>query len=134
MFWSSAVDFKTSCLNLGGNVSCGIPQTVFFFQGQATSIVEDLFPPSHVITETDSPLDRLVVGLSRDLIDDYPASDPRWMKSVPASEIGLGSTMSMLVQHQIEDKMHALEFYKNFLKDVGVWERVRSLSNCAAVG
>jgi nuclear pore complex protein Nup133 len=70
--------------------------------------------------------------MSRDLIDNFPASDPRWMESVPASEggggsgSGVGSSMSLLILHQLKDKQTALEFYINFLKEVGLWGRVRT--------
>ena len=44
---------------------------------QAQQIIEQLFPPS-VMPGQDSFLDTALAGLSRELIDDYPASDPRW--------------------------------------------------------
>ena len=50
----------------------------------------------------------------------------RWLKTVPASETsgGVGSTMSLLILHQLEDKQTALEVYISFLKEVGLWKRV----------
>lgn len=33
--------------------------------------------------DSDCELDRAVTQISVDLIDDYPASDPRWAESVP---------------------------------------------------
>ena len=45
--------------------------------GQAQQIVEQLFPSS-VMPGQDSLLDTALAGFSRELIDDYPASDPRW--------------------------------------------------------
>ena len=44
---------------------------------QAQQIVEQLFPPT-LLPGQDSFLDAALAGLSRELIDDYPASDPRW--------------------------------------------------------
>ena len=70
--------------------------------------------------------------MSADLIDDYPASDPRWLKTVPGAEAsgGIGSTMSLLILHQLEDKQTALEVYISFLKEVGLWKKVSAyLSN-----
>ena len=32
-------------------------------------------------------LDSAVVNVSRELIDDYPASDPRWAEAVPAGKL-----------------------------------------------
>ena len=56
--------------------------------GQSTSIIEDLFPQDPVAARTgsqkpevDASLDKLVLSMSKDLIDDFPASDPRWMES-----------------------------------------------------
>ncbi len=78
----------------------------------------------------DSSLDKLVLSMSQDLIDDFPASDPRWMESVPASEAaeleGSASSQatSLLILHQLEDKQTALEFYINFLQEVGLWKQV----------
>lgn len=76
--------------------------------------------------EPDSSLDRTVVSMSLDLIDDFPASDPRWLKSVPGAESssGIGSTMSLLILHQLEDKQTAVDVYINFLKEVGLWKRL----------
>jgi nuclear pore complex protein Nup133 len=88
-----------------------------------------MFPLSNeMANETDSALDRLVVSMSADLIDDFPASDPRWLKTVPGAEAagGVGSTMSLLILHQLEDKQTALEVYISFLKEVGLWRRVRT--------
>ena len=48
-------------------------------QGQSQSITKELFPPG----ETTSRLDQKVAVLSREMIDDFPASDPRWAESVP---------------------------------------------------
>ncbi|XP_010145982.1 PREDICTED: nuclear pore complex protein Nup133-like, partial [Eurypyga helias] len=48
----------------------------------AQSMVVELFPSSADLN-SDSELDRAVTQISVDLIDDYPASDPRWAESVP---------------------------------------------------
>ena len=96
---------------------------------QASSIVEEIFPQKSEADEADSSLDRLVVAMSADLIDDFPASDPRWLVTVPGAEAsGIGSTMSLLILHQLEDKQTALEVYINFLKEVGLWKRLTGVS------
>ena len=48
------------------------------------------------------------------------------LKTVPGVEAsgGIGSTMSLLILHQLEDKQTALEVYINFLKEVGLWKRL----------
>lgn len=45
-------------------------------------MADELFS-SHTDLESDSELDKAVTQISVDLIDDYPASDPRWAESVP---------------------------------------------------
>ena len=53
-------------------------------QTRAQSIVNELFPPGLPVTvERGAVLDGLVTRLSREMIDDYPASDPRWAESLP---------------------------------------------------
>lgn len=95
---------------------------------ESVAVVQCLFPPDHTPAAggagpADCPLDKLVTTMSCDLIDDFPASDPRWMQSVP--EASVGSTMSILILHQLRDKQTAHEFYVSFLKEVGLWQRVR---------
>lgn len=45
-------------------------------------MVMELFP-SNADLDSDAELDRAVTQISVDLMDDYPASDPRWAESVP---------------------------------------------------
>lgn len=45
-------------------------------------IVDELFS-SHSDLDSDCELDKAVTQISVDLLDDYPASDPRWAESVP---------------------------------------------------
>jgi len=97
--------------------------------GQSQSIIEDLFPDQQSTEKVDSALDRLVLSLSKDLIDDFPASDPRWMESLPASQVaGTGGTMSMLVLHQLEDKLTCHELFIDFLKATGLWSRLSAVT------
>ena len=37
-----------------------------------------------------SNLDSAVVDVSREIIDDYPASDPRWAEAVPSGKLNMG--------------------------------------------
>lgn len=48
----------------------------------AQSMVLELVQ-SNADLDSDGELDRAVTQISVDLIDDYPASDPRWAESVP---------------------------------------------------
>lgn len=45
-------------------------------------MVVELFP-SNGDLDSDTELDKAVTQISVDLMDDYPASDPRWAESVP---------------------------------------------------
>ncbi|XP_023336022.1 nuclear pore complex protein Nup133 [Eurytemora carolleeae] len=97
-------------------------------KGQAEAIIQELFPEEHV-EQLDSALDRLVLSLSKDLIDDFPASDPRWMESVPASQASrTGASMSLLVLQQLEDKLACHDLYISFLKSVGLWNRLSAVT------
>ena len=107
--------------------------------GQSVSIVAELFPASDgatVAAVVDSALDRLVANMSQDLIEDFPASDPRWMESaegVASASSGVlssvGTSTSLLILHQLRDKQTAHDFYINFLKEVGLWDRVSETSH-----
>lgn len=48
-------------------------------------MTDELFP-ADADGEGDSELDGVVTQIDLDLVDDYPASDPRWAESVPDGE------------------------------------------------
>ncbi|KAM4694796.1 nuclear pore complex protein Nup133 [Discoglossus pictus] len=95
----------------------------------AQSMVDSLFSPDSEF-EYDDELDRAVTQISVDLVDDYPASDPRWAESVPDEAAGF-SNNSLILLHQLEDKMKAHSFFLDFLHQVGLFHR---LSTCEARG
>uniref|UniRef100_A0A663MW68 Nuclear pore complex protein Nup133 n=1 Tax=Athene cunicularia TaxID=194338 RepID=A0A663MW68_ATHCN len=90
----------------------------------AQSMVVELFP-SNTDLDSDAELDRAVTQISVDLMDDYPASDPRWAESVPEEAAGFSNT-SLILLHQLEDKTKAHSFFIEFLQQVGVFERLGS--------
>ncbi|XP_068795142.1 nuclear pore complex protein Nup133 isoform X1 [Struthio camelus] len=90
----------------------------------AQSMVAELFP-SNADLDCDTELDRAVTQISVDLMDDYPASDPRWAESVPEEAAGFSNT-SLILLHQLEDKTKAHLFFIDFLHQVGVFERLGS--------
>ncbi|XP_008049307.2 nuclear pore complex protein Nup133 [Carlito syrichta] len=90
--------------------------------GNAQMMVDELFS-SHPDLESDSELDRAVTQISVDLVDDYPASDPRWAESVPEEAPGFCNT-SLIILHQLEDKMKAHSFFMDFIHQVGLFERL----------
>ncbi|NXT52700.1 NU133 protein, partial [Pluvianellus socialis] len=90
----------------------------------AQSMVVELFP-SNADLDSDAELDRAVTQISVDLMDDYPASDPRWAESVPEEAAGFTNT-SLILLHQLEDKTKAHSVFIEFLHQVGVFERLGS--------
>ncbi|XP_073527636.1 nuclear pore complex protein Nup133 [Phyllobates terribilis] len=96
---------------------------------EAQCMVDSLFS-SQTDSEADNELDQAVTQISVDLVDDYPASDPRWAESVPDEATGLSNT-SLILLHQLEDKMKAHSFFLDFLHQVGLFDR---LSTCQVRG
>lgn len=73
--------------------------------------------------EEGAELDSLVTRINLDLVDDYPASDPRWAESVPDESAGFPLT-SLIILHQLEDKMKAHGCFMDFLLQVGLLDRL----------
>lgn len=93
---------------------------------QAQEIVNELFPEETVAAGNQTTdIDRLVSSLSRELIDDYPASDPRWAENVK-SDSG-SSTSSLIILQQLKDKQRAHEYIINFLKKLSLWDKLRTI-------
>ncbi|KAK1327991.1 hypothetical protein QTO34_012413 [Cnephaeus nilssonii] len=92
--------------------------------GHAQMMVDELFS-SHADLDSDSELDKAVAQISMDLVDDYPASDPRWAESVPEEAPGFSNT-SLIILHQLEDKMKAHSFLVDFIHQVGLFGRLRT--------
>ncbi|EEC20262.1 conserved hypothetical protein, partial [Ixodes scapularis] len=94
---------------------------------KSEAMVDEAFPgrSSEVSTEPDSALDQCVCRLARRLTDDVPVSDPRWVHSRGA---GPGSSSSLLIHHQLEDKQQAHRLLVSFLKDVGLWNRLYAVT------
>ncbi|XP_071997366.1 nuclear pore complex protein Nup133 [Engystomops pustulosus] len=88
----------------------------------AQCVVDNLFS-AETDLEADDELDQAVTQISMDLVDDYPASDPRWAESVPDEAAGLINT-SLILLHQLEDKMKAHSFFLDFLHQVGLFDRL----------
>lgn len=83
---------------------------------EAQTLLEEIFASPASKGQIDSLMDRTVVELSQKIIDDYPASDPRWTDSVPAGHESTFTTVSLLVLHQLEDKVKAHDLYQTFLR------------------
>nr|XP_019610340.1 PREDICTED: nuclear pore complex protein Nup133 isoform X2 [Rhinolophus sinicus] len=90
--------------------------------GHAQMTVDELLS-SHSGRDTNGDLDGAVVQISVDLMDDYPASDPRWVASVPEEPPGF-SKASLIILHQLDDKMKAHSLFMDFIHQVGLFERL----------
>lgn len=101
---------------------------IFHIRNQQSAyqdILNELFPTdSYSSPSINSALDKVVLHMCKDLLDDIPAGDPRWTKDAPP---GIGSSHSMQVLHQLEDKQKAMSLYLKFLKESGLWNK---LSGC----
>lgn len=76
-------------------------------------MLDDLFPGSDT-----SQLDSSVLQLSINILDDTPATDPRWAESKQAG--GTGGPTSLIVLNQLRDKAAAHQLYINFLQQVPI--------------
>uniref|UniRef100_F6Z5Q9 Nucleoporin Nup133/Nup155-like C-terminal domain-containing protein n=1 Tax=Ciona intestinalis TaxID=7719 RepID=F6Z5Q9_CIOIN len=90
---------------------------------QAQSLVDEVFPEE----KSNHLLDGAVAVVSTDLLDDYPASDPRWAESVSAEY--RGSAGSVILIHQLQDKQNAHSMFLKFLSEVGIWHRLTTISH-----
>uniref|UniRef100_A0A8C4WV74 Nucleoporin 133 n=4 Tax=Eptatretus burgeri TaxID=7764 RepID=A0A8C4WV74_EPTBU len=86
--------------------------------GMSQSIIEKQFP-----VEDARVLDLVVARLSETMVDDFPATDPRWTKSVPDEGSGF-SHSSLLLLHQLKDKLTAHKVYLSFLCERGILQRL----------
>ncbi|XP_062404993.1 nuclear pore complex protein Nup133 [Sardina pilchardus] len=90
----------------------------------AQAVTDELLPSERDGGEG-AELDEVVAQISCDLVDDYPASDPRWAESVPDEGAGFPLT-SLILLHQLEDKMKAHGCLLDFLNQMGLLERLGS--------
>lgn len=66
------------------------------FQSAYQEIINELFSAETTsIPSVDNTLDKVVIILCKDLLDDIPVGDPRWNKDAPP---GIGSSYSMQVK------------------------------------
>ncbi|XP_038160788.1 nuclear pore complex protein Nup133 isoform X2 [Cyprinodon tularosa] len=92
----------------------------------AQTVTDELFPPDGD-GEEGAELDSAVVQINLDLVDDYPASDPRWAESVPGESAGFPLT-SLIILHQLEDKMKAHCYFMDFLLQMGLLDRLSQVT------
>ncbi|XP_076054579.1 nuclear pore complex protein Nup133 isoform X2 [Oratosquilla oratoria] len=81
---------------------------------QAQSILDDLLD--------NTTLDRTVLQLSANLLDDTPANDPRWAENLQEAKVE--ATAPLLIANFLSDKTTAYQYYLKFLKETGLWPRL----------
>ncbi|XP_064623081.1 nuclear pore complex protein Nup133-like [Lineus longissimus] len=92
---------------------------------EALNILQETFPIS-IPAGHNSIVDISIVQMSQDMIDDFPVADPRWAEAIP--DDSTSSTNSLIIQHQLQDKLKAHECLLTFLKDTGLWNRMSSVT------
>ncbi|XP_071963229.1 nuclear pore complex protein Nup133-like [Antedon mediterranea] len=115
-----AIDDKVTGLKAVFIQACGHKKEV------ADSLLEKVFPNIfEMMPQASSSLDQTVVKISQDVIDDFPASDPRWADSVPGDP---SSTISsVIILHQLEDKLKVHDQFIYFLKSMKIWNKLHSV-------
>ncbi|KAK6635816.1 hypothetical protein RUM44_001070 [Polyplax serrata] len=125
-------DFELEDLSLSKDSIVQLKVAFLYFvrrnNEMAENIVTSLFPyEEEPANEVDSHLDSAVTKVALDIINDIPSGDPRWV-AVKTSEISLGSSVSLQILNQLEDKQRALEWFITFLKEAKIWERLSAVS------
>ncbi|EZA47610.1 hypothetical protein DMN91_012410 [Ooceraea biroi] len=92
-------------------------------KAQCDEILLQLFPlQQEPVMDIDATLDTLILRVAKDLIDDYPANDPRWTHLRDES-MTVNAVTSMQISHQLEGKQKALDLFIVFLKEYNLWNR-----------
>jgi nuclear pore complex protein Nup133 len=107
---------------------------------KAKSMIEELFPGGLLpASDVDALLDTWVAQVSQEMVDDFPASDPRWAQSIPRGKCYIlgcfacfvtyvtdsaSSTTSLILLHQLDDKLKAHALFLKFLHSSELWTKV----------
>lgn len=92
---------------------------------KCTAILQQLLADSNVAAD----LDKIVVKIAQDLVEDIPASDPRWEEQLTmGNRHALGSSQSMQIVQQLKEKSRALGHFVDFMHATGVWNQLDVIS------
>jgi len=117
-------------LNASGSSVCNKLQAAFMYYNKeefamSTNILEELFPNGDY-----SELSSASLQLSLALLDDIPATDPRWAElggsGGGASGGNVGGPLSLIIANQIRDKTTAHKYYVSFLQQTGLWNHLNT--------
>ncbi|CAG4984246.1 unnamed protein product [Colias eurytheme] len=99
----------------------------------AARVLAELFPP-RAAGDVDAPLDRTVLALAGEMLDDVPAGDPRWRIRSGSSRVALGSSGALHAAGQLRDKQRAFTLYVHFLRAAGLFRRLAQVSKESGSG
>ncbi|XP_037294139.1 nuclear pore complex protein Nup133 [Manduca sexta] len=129
--------------------ACGKMKTAFLFHlrrdsASCRALLDALFPPAahaHAAPapapaagaeerDVDAVLDRTVMRIATEMLDDIPAGDPRWKPRVGGlqTNIALGSSAALQISAQLRDKQRAFSLFIDFLRATGLWQRLGLVS------
>ncbi|XP_047505171.1 nuclear pore complex protein Nup133 [Pieris napi] len=119
--------------------ACGKLKAAFLFHlrrdANAGKILAELFPSRGATpSDVDAPLDRTVIAVASEMLDDVPAGDPRWRILTGSSRVSLGSSGALQASGQLRDKHRALTLYIDFLHAAGLWHRLGYVSKESGCG
>lgn len=84
---------------------------------QAEEILNELFPlQEEPVIDIDASLDTLALKVAKDLIDDYPANDPRWNNYRDMS-MTISSVTAMQIPRQLKVGFSLFVYIYNFFND-----------------
>ncbi|XP_018494121.1 nuclear pore complex protein Nup133 [Galendromus occidentalis] len=82
---------------------------------QSQNLLDQVFPALAESPQVEG-MDQVFVDLSKALLNDIPAGDPRWGKKTPKGT-------SVLIENHIADKIKTLDVMMQFLKVYGIWKK-----------
>ncbi|XP_041969027.1 nuclear pore complex protein Nup133 isoform X3 [Aricia agestis] len=104
---------------------CGRLKTAFLFHVRRDPAVgralAELLPRAD--TDVDAAIDRAVLSVAEDMLDDVPAGDPRWRVRGSAVRVALGSSAALQASAQLRDKQRAFSLFLDFLRAHGILRR-----------
>ncbi|XP_045502936.1 nuclear pore complex protein Nup133 [Colias croceus] len=101
--------------------------------GGAARVLAELFP-HRAAGDVDAPLDRTVLALATEMLDDVPAGDPRWRIRSGSSRVALGSSGALHAAGQLRDKQRAFTLFVHFLRAAGLFRRLAQVSKESGSG
>ncbi|KAK5648850.1 hypothetical protein RI129_003742 [Pyrocoelia pectoralis] len=93
-------------------------------QSASQEIVRDLLAEDSRNT-SNSTINKSVIDVGHELLDDTPAGDPRW---IHGKRVGIGSSYSMQILHQLQDKLKVFNLFIRFLQDLNFFNHLSTVN------